>query len=356
MKQIKCELCGSNSLVKQGDMFICQGCGTQYSVEDAKKMMVEVEDQTADVVSKVKVDQSDELKNLYLLARRARDEDNTENARKYYDQIIVKNPNDWEAAFYLVYYKAMGCKIAEIASAGYSVVNTIETTVTLIKENVEGREEQINALKEVALRCELIAAMLYRGAQSHYNGIDASIKDRYTQEMINNCASAYTINYTLGNVLDSVFGEYDEVHSLSVSAWKDGITFHKGIIKYFQQFETNKNIILGYADKIKKYDASYVAPNIEKPAPAGCYVATAVYGSYDCPQVWTLRRFRDNTLAETWYGRAFIRTYYAISPTLVKWFGDTEWFKNMWRGKLDRMVENLQAQGVEDTPYEDRQW
>ena len=85
-------------------------------------------------------------------------------------------------------------------------------------------------------------------------------------------------------------------------------------------------------------------------------MATAVYGSYDCPEVWTLRRFRDNTLAETWYGRAFIRTYYAISPTLVKLFGNTEWFKNMWKGKLDRMVSELQAEGVESTPYEDRTW
>lgn len=88
----------------------------------------------------------------------------------------------------------------------------------------------------------------------------------------------------------------------------------------------------------------------------GCYVATAVYGSYNCPQVWTLRRFRDYTLAETWYGRAFIRTYYAISPTLVKWFGHTEWFKKMWKGRLDRMVANLNAEGVEDTPYEDKVW
>ena len=88
----------------------------------------------------------------------------------------------------------------------------------------------------------------------------------------------------------------------------------------------------------------------------GCYVATAVYGSYDCPQVWTLRRFRDNTLATTWYGRIFIRTYYAISPTLVKWFGHTEWFKNMWKGTLDRMVGNLNAQGVENTPYNDKNW
>lgn len=88
----------------------------------------------------------------------------------------------------------------------------------------------------------------------------------------------------------------------------------------------------------------------------GCYVATAVYGSYDCPQVWTLRRYRDYTLAETWYGRAFIRTYYAISPTLVKWFGHTNWFKKMWKGKLDRMVSGLNAKGVQDTPYQDRNW
>ncbi len=87
-----------------------------------------------------------------------------------------------------------------------------------------------------------------------------------------------------------------------------------------------------------------------------CYVATAVYGSYDCPQVWTLRRYRDNALATTWYGRAFIRTYYAISPTIVKWFGHREWFKKMWRGKLDKMVEKLQAKGYDSSPYEDKTW
>lgn len=65
----------------------------------------------------------------------------------------------------------------------------------------------------------------------------------------------------------------------------------------------------------------------------------AVYGSYDCPQVWTLRRFRDYELAEIWCGRAFVRTCYAISPTLVKLFGNTDWFKAMHRGKLDRMVK-----------------
>lgn len=88
----------------------------------------------------------------------------------------------------------------------------------------------------------------------------------------------------------------------------------------------------------------------------GCYVATCVYGSYDCPPVWTLRRFRDDTLAKTACGRAFIRIYYAISPTLVKWFGKRNWFQKLWRRVLDGMVRSLHNKGVKDTPYEDKVW
>ncbi len=121
--------------------------------------------------------------------------------------------------------------------------------------------------------------------------------------------------------------------------------------------------------KMSSIDPSFVAPplpiiHIQAPSTAGtrsqqsggCYVATAVYGSYDCPEVWTLRRYRDDVLASTWYGRAFIRIYYAVSPTLVKWFGQTDWFKHIWKGKLDRMVTKLQSNGVESTPYDDKNW
>lgn len=86
----------------------------------------------------------------------------------------------------------------------------------------------------------------------------------------------------------------------------------------------------------------------------GCYVATAVYGSYDCPEVWTLRRFRDNTLDASWYGRLFIKAYYTVSPTIVRLFGKKVWFNKMWRGPLDRMVAGLQAKGIENTPYNDK--
>ena len=95
---------------------------------------------------------------------------------------------------------------------------------------------------------------------------------------------------------------------------------------------------------------------VPDPTPVGCYVATAVYGSYDCPEVWTLRRFRDQVLAKIWYGRLFIRLYYAVSPTAVRLFGESAWFQDFWRGNLDRMVSDLQNDGFSSTPYNDRNW
>ena len=88
----------------------------------------------------------------------------------------------------------------------------------------------------------------------------------------------------------------------------------------------------------------------------GCYIATAVYGSYDCPEVWVLRRYRDFTLARSWYGRAFIRVYYAISPKLVKRFGHTKAFKQLWRKLLDKKIAVLRTDGVDDSKYQDVDW
>lgn len=85
----------------------------------------------------------------------------------------------------------------------------------------------------------------------------------------------------------------------------------------------------------------------------GCYIATAVYGSYDCPQVWTLRRYRDFRLKRTVLGRAFIKVYYAISPSLVKYFGNFAVFIRIWRKMLDKKIKRLQEQGYSDAPYED---
>ena len=352
MKKLTCEMCGGTDLIKQDGVFVCQNCGTKYSVEEAKRMMIEG---TVEVQGIVKVDTSVEIANLYQIARRAKEDNNSENAAKYYDMILVKDPNSWEATFYVVYFKAVDCKIAQIRSAGISVGNCIDTVLKLIKDYVADEGEQIKAVYEIVFRCVMISGMLFNGAISHYNEIDYSIRDNYTSEMVLNCCAARDIMYILGDNIDSIFGNVTELHNNAALAWKDGISKHIKLMTYFSDKEANKKTIIIYVSKVQKYDSSFQTPEIDT-STGGCYVATAVYGSYDCPQVWTLRRYRDYILVKTWYGRAFIKTYYAISPTLVKWFGKTKWFKKMWKGKLDRMVLKLNKNGVENTPYIDKKW
>ena len=80
MKRLTCEMCGSTDLIKQDGVFVCQSCGCKYSIEEARKMMVEGPVDVSGSV--VKVDQSEKLKNLLSLARRARIEKNSEDAKK----------------------------------------------------------------------------------------------------------------------------------------------------------------------------------------------------------------------------------------------------------------------------------
>ena len=74
----------------------------------------------------------------------------------------------------------------------------------------------------------------------------------------------------------------------------------------------------------------------------GCYIATCVYGSYDCPEVWVLRRYRDSRLSASLFGRQFIQIYYAVSPKLVALFGKKKWFTGVWKPILNKIISKLQ--------------
>ena len=39
MQLLSCEICGCSTLVKQGDYFVCEACGTKYPIEKAKELI-----------------------------------------------------------------------------------------------------------------------------------------------------------------------------------------------------------------------------------------------------------------------------------------------------------------------------
>jgi len=103
MKQLTCEMCGGTDLIKEDGIFVCQTCGCKYSVEEAKRMMVEG---TVDVQGTVKVDNSAFVEKYLANARRAKEKEDWEETEKYYNMVEQNDPSNIEAIFYSSYGKA----------------------------------------------------------------------------------------------------------------------------------------------------------------------------------------------------------------------------------------------------------
>ena len=370
MKQLVCEMCGSNDLMKQDGAFVCQHCGTKYSVEEAKKLMVEG---VVQVSGTVKVDDGEELKKLYQAARNARKTSDDATALRHYEAISAKDPDSWEALFYLAVLKTKSIKNGEIANAAISVSSCLDRVFELMKERTTDSDLLKENVEEVVNQCELTAMELVYASESFLKlmkkgngamalaGIGGLITGMSSSmnadvEATNRTACIVLILQKCGDSIEKYFGLTEErFKELALKCWESMLFIHYNIRL---AFVGDNNTLKYYVNKIKTLKPGYKTPyeiKMEAKKNKGCYIATAVYGSYDCPEVWTLRRYRDYTLAKTWYGRLFIKIYYAVSPTLVKWFGKTEWFKKLWQGKLDCMVAKLQANGVESAPYNDNE-
>lgn len=73
----------------------------------------------------------------------------------------------------------------------------------------------------------------------------------------------------------------------------------------------------------------------------GCYIATAVYGSYSSPEVLVLRQYRDNILSKNIFGRLFIKVYYKLSPPIAKRLKYANIINSFVRYILDKWVVYL---------------
>lgn len=72
-----------------------------------------------------------------------------------------------------------------------------------------------------------------------------------------------------------------------------------------------------------------------------CYIATAVYGSYEAPEVLRLRKYRDHVLLQTALGRSFVNVYYYLSPPIADWLRNATPVNRAVRSILDRFVAGV---------------
>lgn len=269
LKQLKCEMCGSTDLLKQNGVFVCQNCGVKYSVEEAKKMIVEG---TVDIQGVVKIDDSNELEKLYLAAHNAKEISDYATALRHYENISSKDPDSWEALFYLVILKTNSIKNGEISSAALSVSNCLNSVFRLIKTNVTEDDERKKCVKEVIDQCMETSSGLSLASQSFYksltkgNGLIALTGIIGAVSSLGATANALLENQTrysfiadimrvCGDEIERNFGLKDnDYKGYAVSSWKHMLEFDSAYknmhgAHIFEVIKLEK-----YVNKIKEYE------------------------------------------------------------------------------------------------------
>ncbi|MBR5947887.1 MAG: TFIIB-type zinc finger domain-containing protein [Clostridia bacterium] len=348
MQAIVCEMCGNNDIVKEDGLYVCRYCGTKYSVEEARKLLIEVKVDVSG--SKVKVDESEKLENLFVLARRAFETKDYDNAAKYYEMILFNNAYSWEAAFYFAYSRAVDFNFTDLIPETEPLRNCIDHVLQLISEKLSTVPEKNAALGEVISRCSDFADEVVNVTLGHYTSRNND--PALYRQMYLNCDAAARMMYQLGDSTEKLFDKEPKLSANAASAWKKGIALQKAFYKHAAKKDELRNDISEYSERIRRFEPDYGLTKKSKEKKR-CYVATAVYGSYDCPEVWTLRRYRGSVLEKTLFGRAFVRVYYALSPTAVRLFSNKKRVLRFVRKRLDSFVGKLNERGFENTPYND---
>ena len=90
----------------------------------------------------------EESKNLKL-ARQARAENNSEDAKLFYSKVREEDPENGEAKFFYAFYSIYEGKNVEIPKRFSNLCTVLSSSINLIKESSLSKEEQIKSIEEI---------------------------------------------------------------------------------------------------------------------------------------------------------------------------------------------------------------
>lgn len=197
MRKLVCEMCGSSDIIKQEGLFVCQTCGLKYTLEEARKMMVEG---VVEVTGTVKVDNSAAIDNYLTMAKNALEASNNEEAENYANKIIELDPEHSEA--WLIKGKAAGWQ-------SKANNNRLGESITAWINSVKFADDDLRPLQRISVASAyspLFMAMI----QLRCNNFSSLPDKSQTESLINDLHSGI-----------------DMMNTLMVKA---GVTFDRGFI------------------------------------------------------------------------------------------------------------------------------
>ncbi len=204
-----------------------------------------------------------ETNNYLELARNAKAEKNSEDAKLYYNKVRESDPENAEAKFFYAYYALYEGTNKELPRRFVNLCNVVVSSVKLAKNADTSKEEQLKTIEEIVnvFVPEVWAENRYMNHKNHETKIGDSYVKIFDNEVIKACCKGGMATLRdLGNTLETLYGDDAEAKRLAVIAWKEYVSLLQKWFAYAPKGEAEI-----YAEKIKLVEPSY-----EMPKKAGC--------------------------------------------------------------------------------------
>ena len=203
-------------------------------------------------------------RNKYLKpARTAREEDNTEDAKKYYDMVRTDDPENGEAKFFYAYYSLYEGKNGEIPQKFSNLCNSIKSSLKMVKDS-DYTDEEKTSICNAILDAFVPDTWLLNRYMNKKNG-ETKVGDSYVKvfdqsQIVSVSKEGMKALKDVGDYVVTLFDSSPKGMKMAVKAWKEYVALAQ---KWYAH--APKGDAEAYTAKIQEVDPSYVPPK-----KAGC--------------------------------------------------------------------------------------
>lgn len=199
-------------------------------------------------------------KNL-TLARRAREEGNAEDARRFYDMVRTDDPENVEARFFYAYYRLWDGTKGEAYNDFIKFCNSTKSIVEAVAASDAEAEDKVKMLTDMQECIKGLPAAMSGIQVELWKVAPESEKTKYNRQKKDCENMGIQCIYHLGDAIEACFADNIEAQAVAVAAWKSGVA----VQQRYPYCGIDKSLPEKYLPKIKKADPSYTLPK-----KAGC--------------------------------------------------------------------------------------
>ena len=199
-----------------------------------------------------------ELDKYLKLARTAREEDNTEDAKRYYDMVRTEDPENGEAKFFYTYYALYEGKNGEIPKRFSNLCTVLKSAIKMVMETENSTEEKLKDCHTILNHFVPVTWTLnsYMNKKNHETKIGNSHVQVFGYSQIAGVSKEGMKNLKdIGDYLETIFASSPEGMKLATMAWKEYVTLAQKWCSWAPKGEAEI-----YAAKIQKVEPDYVIP------------------------------------------------------------------------------------------------